>query len=180
MAPLCWRSTSRSTSLEPVAILAIRTIGDQVLANRSTDIETFDAALQRLIDDMFETMYDAPGVGLAGPQVGVPKRIFVYDAGDGPEVFINPELVVADGEWVYEEGCLSVPSYWWEIRRPGHVVMRGLNRDGKPQQVEGEELLGRVLQHEFDHLEGRLLIERLTDEERRVFRRSMREKLIDS
>ena len=163
-----------------MAILTIRTIGDQVLANRSTEIETFDAALSRLIDDMFEAMYDAPGVGLAGPQVGVPKRIFVYDAGDGPEVFINPELVVADGEWVYEEGCLSVPNYWWEIRRPGHVVMRGLDRDGKPQEVEGEGLLGRVLQHEYDHLNGMLLIERLGESERKAFRREMREKLIDS
>ena len=172
--------TPLATSLEPVAILAIRTIGDQVLANRSTEIDTFDAALQRLIDDMFGTMYDAPGVGLAGPQVGVGKRIFVYDAGDGPEVFINPELVVADGEWAYEEGCLSVPNYWWEIHRPGHVVMRGLDRDGKPQEVEGEGLLGRVLQHEYDHLEGKLLITRLTDEERKAFHRTMREKLIDS
>ncbi len=126
-----------------------------------------DGRLDQLIRDMIETMHEAPGVGLAAPQVGVDLRLFVWDVGDGPDVAINPTIVESSGRWRYEEGCLSVPGYFWPIERPRRVLLRYVTRDGEVAEREAEDLLGRVFLHETDHLDGVLLIERLDDEERR-------------
>jgi peptide deformylase len=149
-------------------VLPIRTVGDPVLAHRARDVDEVDSRLDRLIEDMIETMYDAPGVGLAAPQVGVDLRLFVWDIGEGPEVAINPEIVEHSGSWRYEEGCLSVPGYFWPIERPRFVLLRYVDRGGEVVEREAEDLLGRVFQHETDHLDGVLLIERLDEEERRA------------
>jgi len=110
---------------------------------------------------MIETMYEAPGVGLAAPQIGVAKRMFVFDIGDGPEVMVNPKLVESSGTWEYQEGCLSVPGYYFHITRPAFARATGQDLDGNPIEFAGDELLGRVLQHETDHLDGRLLLTKL-------------------
>jgi peptide deformylase len=123
---------------------------------------------------MIETMYAASGVGLAAPQVGIEKRLFVYDIGDGPQTLINPEIVESSGEWEYDEGCLSVPDLHWPIVRASHVHMVGLDLEGNEVSVEGDELLGRVLQHELDHLDGVLLIERLDKDQRKQAMRVLR------
>lgn len=163
-----------------MAILPIRTFGDPILRTVSNPVETVDSRIKRLVDDMIETMYDAPGVGLAAPQVGVGRRIFVFDIGDdqGPRTVINPELVETSGEWEYEEGCLSVPEYFWSIRRPARAVVRGLDLDGSRVEHGGEELLGRVLLHELDHLNGVLLLERLDRGVRRKALKAIRENVL--
>lgn len=152
----------------------IRVIGDPVLRRRADEITDVDDRLVRLVDDMVATMYDAPGVGLAAPQIGVEKRLFVYDIGDGPEAIINPVVVESDGEWVFEEGCLSVPGLSWEIVRPKQVHLTGYGLDGNEVSLEADEYLARVFQHELDHLDGILLLERLDDDERRRAMRAMR------
>src|ERR1019366_5475542 len=104
-----------------MALYPIRQFGDPVLRQRSREIENIDGALVRLVEDMIETMYDAPGLGLAAPQVGVERRLFVYDIGEGPFAVINPVIVESSGEWIYDEGCLSIPELSWEIVRPNEV-----------------------------------------------------------
>jgi peptide deformylase len=155
-----------------VAVFPIRTFGDPVLRTTAAPVTEFDAALERLVEDMVETMYEAPGVGLAAPQIGVSKRVFVFDAGDGPFVMVNPEIVETSGSWSFEEGCLSVPGRFWPIDRPAYVRARGFDLDGDEIEFAGDELLGRVLQHEMDHLEGMLLLERLG---RRVRKQALRD-----
>lgn len=163
-----------------MAVLQIRKYGDPVLRTRAKEVAPgeFGPELDKLIDDMLETMYDAPGVGLAGPQVGVEKRIFVYDVGDGPGVVINPEVLATEGEWEYDEGCLSVPGLWFEIVRPAYVVVAGLGRDGRKLVVEGDGLMGRMLLHETDHLDGKLLIDRLDKDARKRALKEIRERLL--
>ena len=158
-----------------MAIFPIRTFGDPVLRIAADPVSEFSSALERLIDDMLETMYDAPGVGLAAPQIGVSKQIFVADVGDGPFVMANPEIVETSGSWSFDEGCLSVPERFWPIKRPDFARARGLDRDGAVLEVEGDELLGRVLQHEIDHLNGMLLIGRLPRCVRKQALRDLRE-----
>lgn len=158
----------------PVAIFPIRTFGDPVLSVRTKPVEHFDAPLRRLAEDMLETMYDAPGVGLAAPQIGVSKRICVFDAGDGPQILVNPVLVETSGDWVYQEGCLSVPGHYWDIDRPAFARAVGKDLDGNPVEFAGDELLGRVLQHEIDHLDGRLLLTRLGRAARKEALRTLR------
>lgn len=155
-----------------MAIFPIRTFGDPVLRTPAEPVSEFSSALERLVDDMFETMYDAPGVGLAAPQIGVSKRIFVADVGEGPFVMANPELIETSDSWTFEEGCLSVPGKFWSIKRAGLAKASGFDRQGNDVVVEGDELLGRVLQHEIDHLQGILLLERLP---RRVKKEALRE-----
>jgi len=157
-----------------VAIFPIRTFGDPVLRVRTERVEVFDKALRRLADDMIETMYDAPGVGLAAPQIGVSKRICVFDGGDGPQGLVNPEIVEMSGKWEFDEGCLSVPGHYWPISRPAFARARGQDLDGAPVEYAGDELLGRVLQHETDHLNGLLLIERLDQPTRKTALRDIR------
>jgi len=130
---------------------------------------------------MYETMAEAEGVGLAAPQVGVRKRIFTYDLheGDGPGVVINPEIVETSGEVTSEEGCLSVPGFHFEIVRAEHVTMRGLDLDGNEIVLEGDELLARMIQHEIDHLDGVLLLDRLEPEIRRAALAELRNQLAE-
>jgi peptide deformylase len=137
-------------------------------------VETFDAALERLVEDMLETMYAAPGVGLAAPQIGIARRVFVYDIGEGPGHMINPELVETSGEWEFDEGCLSVPERFWPIVRPLYARIKGVDVTGAALELEGDELMGRMLQHEFDHLNGTLLLERLGKRERKTALRDLR------
>jgi peptide deformylase len=153
----------------------IRLIGDPVLRQRASEITDVDAKLARLADDMVTTMYDAPGLGLAGPQVGVQKRIFVYDVGDGPQTIINPEIRESDGEWAYDEGCLSIPDLTFELIRPKQVHLVGYDLDGNELSIEADELLARCFQHELDHLDGVLFIERLDDDDRKAAMRIIRE-----
>jgi len=158
----------------------IRVIGDPVLKQQASDVTDIDARLVQLVDDMVETMYAAPGLGLAAPQIGVQKRLFVWDLNDGSgaQSIINPEIVESDGEWAYEEGCLSVPGLSWEIVRPNrvHVVGRGL--DGNEVSIEASELAGRLFQHELDHLAGVLLLERLDEDQARAARRQVRDLML--
>lgn len=147
----------------------IRVYGDPVLKQRAREITDIDGRLAKLAEDMIETMYAAPGLGLAAPQVGVQKRLFVYDLDDGtgPHTLINPTISESRGEWTYNEGCLSIPGMSFEIVRPNEVHLTGVDLDGNPVSIEADELLGRLFQHELDHLEGRLLIELLDDEQRK-------------
>jgi peptide deformylase len=153
----------------------IRQYGDPVLRHRAAEVTDIDGSLAKLADDMIATMYDAPGVGLAAPQVGVQKRIFVYDAGEGPRTIINPTIVDSDGEWTYEEGCLSIPGLSFELMRPARVHLVGLDLDGNEVSIEADELEGRAFQHEVDHLDGVLFVERLDEEQRKAARKAMRE-----
>ena len=143
-------------------------------------VKEIDTGVRKLVTDMIETMYAAPGVGLAAPQIGVSRAVIVFDAQDekGARVLINPELVESDGDYEYEEGCLSVPGHYWPITRPGFVRARGLNLDGETVEYFGEGLLGRVLQHEIDHLKGILLIERLEKKVRKQALKTLREEAL--
>jgi len=154
-------------------VYPIRTFGDPVLRLPCAEVTEFDATLRKLADDMLETMYDAPGVGLAANQVGVQKRLFVYDINDGsgPGAIVNPVLSQHRGEWEYTEGCLSVPDLHWEIVRFKEVHVDGFDLDGNPISFDGDELMARMLQHEVDHLDGRLLLSHL---DRRQHKEAMR------
>jgi len=144
-----------------MATFPIRVFGDLGLKQRCPDVTEFDGSLARLADDMIETMYAAPGVGLAANQVGVQKRLFVYDAGEGPFTVVNPTIVETSETWEYEEGCLSVPGLYFPIVRPRCVTLSGYDLNGKEFVREGQDLLGRIFLHETDHLDGYLLLDRL-------------------
>jgi peptide deformylase len=142
-------------------------------------VETFDAALQQLIDDMIETMYAAPGIGLAAPQIGVPQRVCVLDLSVGKRggelmTLVNPEFVERDGMQLEDEGCLSVPGFNATVARPSRVVVRAQDRDGNERTVEGTGLLARALQHEIDHLDGKLFLDRLRGIKREVIVRKIK------
>ena len=158
-----------------MAPYSIRVVGDPVLRQRAAEVTTIDGRLAKLAEDMIVTMYEAPGVGLAAPQVGVEKRMFVYDVGEGPRTLVNPVISEAEGEWAYEEGCLSVPGLSWQIVRPKQVLLTGLDLDGNDVSVEADELLARCFQHEIDHLDGVLLLERLDADTRRAALRTIRD-----
>lgn len=157
-----------------MSLYPIRTFGDPVLNTPAARVDELPSALERLIDDMLETMYEAPGVGLAAPQVGISKQIFVADVGDGPFVMLNPEIVETSEEWIMDEGCLSVPNRFWPIERPGFARAKGLDMNGDPVEFAGNDLMGRVLQHEIDHLGGVLLLERLPKRTRKAALRDLR------
>lgn len=150
-------------TIKPLIILP-----DPLLRQVSTSIERVDAELQKLADDMLETMYEAPGIGLAAIQVGVPRRLLVVDVSkEGedkqPLVFINPEIIKSSDERsVYEEGCLSIPDYYAEVERPAMVTVKSIDRDGKEQMTEADGLLATCLQHEIDHLNGVLFIDHIS------------------
>ncbi len=138
-----------------MALRNIREDGDEVLRKVCKPVTQMTDRLSTLIDDMFDTMYEANGVGLAAPQVGVLRRIVVIDIGEGePLVLINPVIVESDGEQVGAEGCLSLPGLQGEVARPQHVICKALDRDMKEITVEGEDLLARAICHELDHLDG--------------------------
>ena len=142
---------------------------------RTAPVEAFDDELKHLVDDMYETMYAAPGVGLAANQIGVSLSVFVFDIGEGPHHVVNPVLDETRGSWTYDEGCLSVPDRYWPIARPAFAAVSGVDVNGKPVRYEGDELVGRVLQHEFDHLDGTLLLARLGRRARKQAMRELRE-----
>ena len=154
---------------------SIRMVGDPVLRQRTQDVTDIDGRLVKLVDDMFVTMYEAPGIGLAAPQVGVQKRFFVYDLGTEPSVLINPVITGSDGEWTHAEGCLSIPGQYFEITRPKRVEVSGVDLDGNEISFEADELLARVVQHELDHLDGVLMLEHLDDEQLKEAKRAIRE-----
>jgi peptide deformylase len=158
----------------------IRVIGDPVLKQRAVEVTDIDATLVAMANAMIDTMYDAPGIGLAAPQIGVQKRLFVWDLNDGTgaHTMVNPEIVESDGEWTYEEGCLSVPGLSWEIVRPNHVHVVGRDLDGNERSFEASELAGRMFQHELDHLDGVLVVDRLSDEQARAAKRQVRDLLM--
>lgn len=152
----------------------IRIFGDPVLKRAAREVTEIDGTFVKLVDTMFDTMYEAPGVGLAAPQVGVQQRFFVYDVGDDPQVVLNPRIVETSGEWTYEEGCLSIPGMSFEIVRPKIVTVQGVDLDGNEIVIEGDELLGRVFLHEIDHLDGVLMFDRLDDDQRKAAIREWR------
>lgn len=165
-----------------MAIYPIRTFGDPVLRLETKLIAEIDETVAVLAQDMIETMYDAPGVGLAANQIGISRRIAVFDAQDdlGPRVMINPTIVETSGEWESEEGCLSVPGRWWEIARPAFARVQALDLDGNQIEYAGDGLLGRVLQHEIDHLDGHLLLDRLPKRVRKKALKEIREEALES
>jgi len=145
-----------------VSLLDIRVYGDTILRLPTTLVGAVTPELRTLIDDMFETMYAAKGIGLAAPQVGRPERLSVIDVDGQQLVLINPEIVAAEGKIKGEEGCLSIPEVYGDVERAARVVVRAMDADGKPYEVEGRELLSRCLQHEIDHLHGKLFIDYLS------------------
>jgi peptide deformylase len=152
-----------------MSILPIRTLGSPVLREPCRDVETFDVLLERLAQDMVATMYDAPGVGLAAPQVGLSLRFFVFDANDGSgsHAVANPVLADLEGEQTDDEGCLSIPGLWYPTPRSLHARVDGRDVKGRPVSFEGEGLLARIFQHETDHVNGMLFIARLSEADRR-------------
>jgi len=140
--------------------------GDETLHGPASAVEQVTGATQKIIDDMIETMYAAPGIGLAAPQIGVPLRIFVVDLSLGHKVddlivFVNPVFVERDGMQLEEEGCLSLPGFNATVPRPSRAIVKGLDRQGQEQTIEGKELLARAFQHEMDHLDGMLFLDRV-------------------
>ena len=141
--------------------------GHPSLTSKSENIINIDDYVVNLSKKMIDIMYAAPGVGLAAPQTGINKNIFVFDAGDGPKVAINPKLVKTEGSIVFMEGCLSLPGYYWDIERHEYAKIHCLNEKGDETIYEGDELMGRVLQHELDHLKGKLLLKSMTRKQRK-------------
>ncbi len=164
-----------------MALLDIYTYPDPVLRQKSDPVEVIDAELQKLIDDMAETMYKAPGIGLAANQVGRPLRVLVIDlqreeSEYGLIALINPEILEARGEVSFEEGCLSVPEFYANVKRFEEVVVSGMDRRGEKIEISAGGLLAIVLQHEIDHLDGKLFIDRLSPVTRDVFKRKWKKK----
>jgi peptide deformylase len=159
-----------------MAKLRILEFPDTRLRKKAQPVEVVDADLNTLIDDMFETMYEAPGIGLAATQVDVHRRLLVADVSsekDDPWVLINPVIIEQDGVEVSEEGCLSVPGYYEEVQRAEHVRVRYLDRDGKEMESEFEGLLAVCVQHEMDHLEGKLFVDYLSEAKRQRIRKRL-------
>lgn len=142
-----------------MALRTIRVEGDSVLTKVSRPVEKMTPRIQDLIEDMLDTMYEAQGVGLAAPQVGILKRIVVIDVGEGPIVLINPEIIETSGEQTGDEGCLSVPGMAGQVTRPNYVKVRALDEEMNEVEYEGEELLARAFCHEIDHLDGHIYTE---------------------
>ncbi|MDE3157042.1 MAG: peptide deformylase [Acidobacteriota bacterium] len=156
--------------------------GDEVLHDPAREVEQVTPEIQRLIDDMVETMYAAPGIGLAATQVGIPLRIFVVDLSIGRDpagliTMVNPVFVERSGMQLEEEGCLSVPGFNATVARPLHAVVRGLDREGHPHEVEGRDLLARAFQHEMDHLDGTLFLDRLQGIKKQMIVRRIRKQM---
>ena len=161
-----------------MAAFSIRTYGDPVLRQRAAEVTDIDGSLRRLVDGMIDTLYEASGLAVAAPQVGVEKRLFVYDLNDdkGPRTILNPTVVESGGEWTYDEGCLSVPGLYFTIVRPRHVLVTGVDLDGNELRIEATDLEGRMFQHEIDHLDGHLLLEQLAAPQRKAAFRALRER----
>lgn len=151
-----------------MAVLPIRVLGDPILRERTMPVAAVTDELRALIDDMFETMYAAEGIGLAAPQVGRSERITVVDVDDEPLVLVNPEITARDGAERAEEGCLSIPEIYGEVERASHIVVRALDRHGSPYERAASALLARCIQHEVDHLDGKLFLDYLSPLKRRL------------
>ncbi|MCL7956566.1 MAG: peptide deformylase [marine benthic group bacterium] len=154
-----------------MAVREIRVLGDPALRARCEEVETVDDEVRRLVDDLIDTMEAADGIGLAAPQVGIPLRVFVYDIRDPdiePGALINPRIVEAGGTVRDTEGCLSIPGFDETVERYATVVVEGLDREGREIRIEAGDLLSRCLQHEYDHLDGVLFIDRLSPLKRRM------------
>jgi peptide deformylase len=159
-----------------MAKLTILEFPDPRLRTRAAEVKTVDDGLRKLIDDMLETMYDAPGIGLAATQVDVHQRLLVVDVSvdkSEPNALINPVIVEKDGVTVTEEGCLSVPGYYEEVERAEHIRVRFLDRNGDEQEMEAEGLLAVCIQHEMDHLEGKLFVDYLSEAKRMRIRKKL-------
>jgi peptide deformylase len=159
-----------------MAVLGILTYPDPRLHQKAAAVDVVDDEVRQLVDDMAQTMYQAPGVGLAAPQVNVQKRIIVVDTSetrDQLRVLINPELVELDGEQECEEGCLSVPGVFAPVTRAEHIRVRALGRDGKPFELEADGLLAVCIQHEIDHLDGKVFVEYLSHLKQERIRKKM-------
>lgn len=165
--------------MDIMAILEIITAPDAFLKTISKPVEKVDHALRKLMDDMLETMYDAPGIGLAAIQVGVPKRLLVIDLAEegappAPQFFVNPEILWQSEEIsLYNEGCLSLPDHYADLERPAEVKVRYLDRDGNNQEVHATGLLATCLQHEMDHLEGILFVDHISMVKRQMILRKL-------
>ncbi len=147
----------------------IRTYGDPVLTAQAAPVDNVDGKVIRLVDDMFDSLVDSGnGIALAAPQIGVRKQVVVWDLGEDPLAIINPEIVESDGEWVYDEGCLSIPGLYVEMLRPKQVLVRGVDIDGNVIEIEADELEARMFQHEIDHLRGVLMFDRMTPDQRKA------------
>lgn len=141
-----------------MATRVVRTIGDAVLTKECKEVKEMTPRIRTLIEDMFDTMYEADGVGLAAPQVGILKRIVTIDIGEGPVVFINPKIIKTEGEQTGYEGCLSVPGKSGVVTRPMYVKVQAYDENMEPFELEGEELMARAICHECDHLDGKLYV----------------------
>ena len=151
-----------------MAILPIRQWGDPVLRQKANEVESVTDLHRRLVNDMLETMREAPGVGLAGPQVGILERIFVWEVGEEYGAVFNPRIVASSDEEVEgEEGCLSLPGLYYPVTRAEKVTVEGIDENGDPVKLDADELLARVCQHEIDHLDGVLFIDHLNEEMRK-------------
>ncbi len=150
-----------------MSLLDIHVLGSPILRQETTPVERMTDELRRLIDDMFDTMHAAKGIGLAAPQIGRSERIAVIDVEDNPIVIVNPEIVITEGSAKAEEGCLSIPEIYGDVERPARVTIRALDRDGERFELQASELLARCLQHEIDHLHGKLFIDYLSFLKRR-------------
>jgi peptide deformylase len=147
---------------------SIRLFGDPVLKTEAAPVTDVDGKVVRLVDDMFDTLYESDlGIALAAPQIGVQKQVFVWELDETPMAIFNPEIVESSGEWVYDEGCLSIPGLYVEMVRPKQVLIRGIDIDGEPIELEADELEARLFQHELDHLHGVLMFDRMTPEQRK-------------
>jgi peptide deformylase len=153
----------------------IRTYGDPVLKTKAAPIENVDGRVIRLVDEMFDTLVDSGnGLALAAPQVGVQKQVVVWDFGEDPLAIVNPEIIESDGEWLFDEGCLSIPGLYVEMLRPKKVLVRGVSLDGEIIEIEADELEARMFQHEIDHLNGVLMFDRLEGDQRKEAMREYR------
>jgi peptide deformylase len=159
-----------------MAPYSIRIFGDPVLKQRASDVTDIDSRLVKLSEDMLATLRGVAGLGLAAPQVGVQKRLFVYQMGEDeePHALVNPTISEVRGEWEYEEGCLSLPGLYFPIVRPKEVHLTGYDLEGREVSIEADELLARLFQHELDHLEGRLLLEYLDKDQRKTAMKELR------
>lgn len=163
-------------------ILEIKTFPEEVLRKKSTLVEKIDDNIRKLLDDMAETMYEAPGIGLAAPQVGVNKRVVVIDI-TGPEErsgllkIVNPEIISMEGECEGEEGCLSVPQEYADVKRAEKITVKFLNEDGKEQILDADGLLSRAFQHEIDHLDGILFIDRISPLKREFIKKRIKKRM---